>query len=225
MPGTLRAVFTPHLKTIFEQRARSHTHVIMYSAAGPYTYPARRRALPCSYGSEYGPATGFHTTHSHSAQMPGLRRLSYCWMSVLCLKLAICRGLLTSRRTQIPVFSAPNKINCQSKICSLCCSFFLSRLFCWQSKEVCPAQVYAPGAAWQYRSRVLKQQLCSQIQLDTVRKRALLSFFPSGKPRYADLKNACGPMAFFSQSPIKQQCSENPLTVWASNNKQARRHL
>lgn len=51
------------IENILEWRTHSHTHVIMYSAALPYTYPARRRALPCSYGWQYGLATGFHTTH------------------------------------------------------------------------------------------------------------------------------------------------------------------
>lgn len=46
----LTCLLSSQLKKKFELQARSHTHVIMYSAAVPYTYPACHRALPCSYG-------------------------------------------------------------------------------------------------------------------------------------------------------------------------------
>lgn len=65
-------------KHFFELRARSHTHVIMYSAAVPYTYPARHRALPCSYSWEYGSCNWL----SHNTQMLWLYRRSHWLLSV-----------------------------------------------------------------------------------------------------------------------------------------------
>lgn len=45
MPASFRAFNPPLLKAFFKQQTHSHTHVIMYSAAVPYTYPAHRREL------------------------------------------------------------------------------------------------------------------------------------------------------------------------------------